>query len=293
MKADTTEKATRPDQHHTGLAISAIIPSLEGTAAWLRCPRCSLDLAATGELTLGCLNGHRFDANKRGYLNTVDSSRGILGDPRPILEARAAFLALGHYEPIAELIASGLPDTAPLSIVDSGCGTGYYLQSALDARPGATALALDVSAAAVAISVAATGASGVVADVWRPLPIRTGIADAVLCVFAPRNSAEFARVLSPGGRLLVITPRQNHLMELRDAGQVIGIQADKVDALDATLATDFTLLSRVRREYTRELDVAARTLVATMGPTGHHELERVTAGGQVTIAVDLSVYTAR
>lgn len=115
----------------------------------------------------------------------------------------------------------------------------------------------------------------------------------MLCVFAPRNSAEFARVLSPGGRLVVVTPRQNHLAELRDAGEVIGIQADKLDALDATLATDFMLEVRTSLEYTRDLDATARTLVATMGPSGHHVRERVTFGGTVTIAVDLSVYTPR
>ena len=49
-------------------------------------------------------------------------------------------------------------------------------------------------------------AAAVVCDVWRGLPIADGCADLVLDVFAPRNGAEFARVLRPGGTLVVVTP---------------------------------------------------------------------------------------
>ena len=256
-----------------------------------------------GALTLGCDSGHRFDLNKRGYLSTIDKSRGIAGDSKEILRARADFLALGHYAPIAELIDECLPHSpAPgepgLRILDSGCGTGYYLAHLLAERPGSTALALDASADAVAMAVAATAgegepASGLVADVWQPSAVRDAAADVVLCVFAPRNTAEFARVLTPGGRLVVVTPRENHLEQLRATGEVIGIQPDKLAALDAGLSASFDLVDRQSVIYQRELDVSARTLVAAMGPSGHHERETPTTGGVITIAVDVSVYAPR
>ena len=55
---------------------------------------------------------------------------------------------------------------------------------------------------------AGTGTGGeavaaVVADTWDGLPLADGCVDLVQVVFAPRNPSEFARVLRPGGTLVV------------------------------------------------------------------------------------------
>jgi 23S rRNA (guanine745-N1)-methyltransferase len=271
-----------------------LIPdSTEPLARWLSCPRCGERLAASGRLVLVCANGHSFDINKRGYLTTLDRSAGITGDTRAILDARAAFLASGAYSPIADLVDSLVPRQPGVAILDSGCGTGYYLHRLLHGRPDAVALALDASTDAVALTVAATGAAGLVADVWKPLPVRQGAADVVLCVFAPRNAGEFARMLAPGGRLVVVTPQHEHLHELRERGAVIGIQDDKLEKLDASLAAQFTLASRESLRYSIEVDEPGAALLAGMGPAGHHAaLDRASDGyaGSVTVAVDASVY---
>ena len=264
--------------------------TLAELASWLRCPRCFSPLEPHTALVLGCVNGHRFDANKRGYLNALDPSRGVVGDTATILAARADFLALGHYSPIADAVADRLSPGA--RVVDSGCGTGYYLGRVLERTAGSTALALDASVAAVASTTRSTGAPGLVADVWRDLPIRDARADVITCVFAPRNPAEFARVLAPAGRLIVVTPAPNHLAQLRDRGDMIGIQDDKLQHLDAALSPLFALEDRQPLERTVSLDAAAQGLVAGMGPSGHH----ATAGRweteaiEVTIAVDVSVF---
>ena len=49
----------------------------------------------------------------------------------------------------------------------------------------------------------ASRAAAVVADSWARLPVRDGVLDRVLVVFAPRNGPEIARVLRPEGRLVV------------------------------------------------------------------------------------------
>jgi len=264
-------------------------------AGWLRCPRCGTDLEPHGALSLACAAGHHFDANRRGYLNTLDASRGILGDTRPILLARDAFLARGHYRPIADALVSALPDRGDTSILDSGCGTGYYLRHMLGARPGASGLALDASAAAVTLAVSASGSPGLVADVWRELAIRSHRADVITCVFAPRNAAEFARVLRPGGRLVVVTPSPGHLAELRAEGRLLGMQEDKLGQLDASLDGLFALERRESLDYPVRLSPAEADLVAAMGPSGHHELGAAPTTGDrdVRVAVDLSVFSAR
>jgi 23S rRNA (guanine745-N1)-methyltransferase len=240
-----------------------------------------------------CSSGHSFDANKRGYLNLVDRTRGITGDTREILEARDAFLRAGHYSPVAGVITDMLPDDAGRSILDSGCGTGYYLARVLESRPDWEPLALDVSADAVAMAVRATGSAGVVSDVWRPLPVRDARADVVLCVFAPRNPDEFARVLRTEGRLVVVTPAPSHLVQLRDSGRLIGMQPDKLGHLDATLEERFTLLDRRSLEYDVELGDSDIQNLAGMGPSGHHAGLDAPQASTVTVAVDVSVYGPR
>jgi 23S rRNA (guanine745-N1)-methyltransferase len=269
------------------------LPSLEPLARWFRCPRCGEALTAIGGLVCGCANGHRFDANKRGYLSLLASTR-FTGDSPAILDARAAFLALGHYERIADAVANAVP-AAAASVIDSGCGTGYYLGAVRSTHPGIDALALDVSPAAVARTVAATGAAGLVADVWSPLPLRDAVTDAITCVFAPRNAPEFARVLTPGGTLVVVTPREEHLQQLRATGRVLQIQQDKLAAVDSALLGQFALSDRAALSYVVSLDVEAQSLVAGMGPAGHHPERATAAAGvlEVTVAVDVSVYTAR
>ena len=240
---------------------------------------------------LGCESGHRFDANKRGYLNLIDAGKGIAGDPRELLEARSRFLETGHFLPIADAVANSLPTTSPLSVLDSGAGSGYYLRHVISRSPASVdSLASDASQAAVAMTVAATGSSGLVADVWRPSPVRDSRADAILCVFAPRNPPEFARILRPGGRLVVVTPTEAHLQELRAAGLVIAMQDDKRDRLDAALAPHFDLLDRTALDYTVELDPAVAQDLTAMGPSGHHEPGGVWPGGSVTVSVDCSVF---
>ena len=244
-------------------------------------------------LVLGCANGHRFDANRRGFLTTLDGSKGISGDPRELLEPRAAFLSRGHYQPIADAVAAALPTTPSLAVLDSGTGTGFYLADVLSRDSTRTALAVDASTAAVAMSVAATGSPGLVADVWQPSPVRDQRADVILCVFAPRNAPEFARILRTGGSLVVVTPGPRHLAQLRSAGLVIGMQAEKRQRLDSGLEGHFRLSARQELAYEVELDAVAAELLTTMGPSGHHDVPGSWPGGSVTVAVDVSTFTKR
>ena len=255
---------------------------------------CGQPLAALDDLVLGCPEGHRFDVNKRGYLSVIDAAKGIAGDPRELLEARARFLALGHYTPIADAVAAALPTASPLAILDSGAGTGYYLRQVLSRSPAPhDALASDASPAAVTMSLAATGSAGLVADVWRPSPVRDARADVVLCIFAPRNPAEFARILRPGGLLVIVTPTERHLSELRAAGLLMGMQPAKRERLDAALDPLFLLRQREETRYRIELSPAEAHDLTSMGPSGHHAVAGTWAGGDVTVSVECSVFVPR
>ncbi len=75
----------------------------------------------------------------------------------------------------------------------------------------------------------------VVADTWAGLPVRDGAVDRVLVVFAPRNGAETARVLAPGGRLVVVTPAADHLAELVGPLGLLSVDPAKAERLAGSL----------------------------------------------------------
>jgi 23S rRNA (guanine745-N1)-methyltransferase len=261
---------------------------LASLCRWVGCPRCGSTLRPSGTLSVACAHGHSFDVNKRGYLTVLDGRSGIHGDTAEILDARDAFLARGHYAPIADAIVGHLRVGA-LDIADFGCGTGYYLTQSLVARPNSSGLAIDASASAVARAVRATQQPGLVADTWAVSPVLTDSADVILCVFAPRNAAEFSRVLRADGRLIVVTPGERHLEQLRDAGHLIGIQPEKTRRLDETLSTHFALETRATVATELALSPAEVDELTRMGPSGHHAAAALPIAAITPVSVDVTV----
>jgi len=194
-----------------------------------------------------------------------------------MVTARAEFLAGGYYDPILRAVGAEVPGDAAF-VVDAGAGTGHYLGAALAYAPQAIGLALDVSVAAVRRAVRVSPRAGaVVADVWRSLPVRDGVADVVLNVFAPRNPGEFRRVLRSRGRLVIVTPYENHLSELTTALGLLTVELNKLDRLDGSLAPHFTLEQRLGVTGQLSLSHAVARLVVAMGPSAHHVDEAMVA----------------
>jgi 23S rRNA (guanine745-N1)-methyltransferase len=245
--------------------------TLSTLSVWLRCPICFLPLEPRPPLALTCASGHSYDANRRGYVTLLSPKTRVVGDDAAMLDARGAFLAAGHYRAIAEAASALLPADPAQRILDAGCGTGYYLRRALEDRPDAAALALDLSPAAVARAVRGEDrVDGLVADVWAPLPIRNGAATAILNVFAPRNPEEFWRALEPGGALIVVVPDGDHLGELRERGLVLGVQEEKRERLLSALSPRFALEHEKPVRSTLSLSPDAVDALIGMGPSAHH-----------------------
>ena len=155
-------------------------------------------------------------------------------------------------------------------MLDAGTGTGHYLRALLAAVP-ASAIGLDISKFALRRAARMNpDAVNLVSDVWQPLPVADAAVDVVTVVFAPRNAAEFARVLRPGGRLIVVTPRSGHLAEVAGQTGMLGIEPAKEERLAASLEAQFD--SRSTRELDLELGLEPADVgnLALMGPAGHH-----------------------
>lgn len=261
-------------------------------ASWLRCPVCGQDLEPVDRLTLGCPAGHRHDVNKRGYVSLLGGGSKFVGDTAEMLDARDTVLEGGAYEPIARAVADTL---APVErVLDAGAGTGYYLRAVLAGSPGAVGLAMDLSPAAVARAVRSSpDVDGLVADTWRPLPVRSQSVDAVLDVFAPRNLPEFHRVLRPAGTLAVVVPRADHLASLRAEGTMLDIPSDKAEDVIVAAEPLYAPLAREHVSYELALDDALRAALAGMGPSARHAAAAPADAAATTVSVDVLTFTPR
>lgn len=238
---------------------------------------------------VGCERGHRFDRARQGYIHLGTGRKLPDGDTADMVAARVSFLEAGHYEPLRTAIAEAVPEDARL-IVDVGAGPGYYLTAALDKAPNASGLAIDVSKAALKRA-ARTRAEAVLADAWAELPLRDGSVDVLLNVFAPRNGAEFARVLTKDGVLVVVTPNADHLRELREAYGLLEVDPAKDERVAQTLKAFQLTASRDLRWPMRLSEHETRALVG-MGPNAFHT-QLPTAAAETTASVRVATYVER
>ena len=266
---------------------------IDGALPYLRCPVCGQFLVRS-ERALRCPAGHSFDMAKQGYADLTAGRMPHVGDTAEMVADRVDFLTAGHYHFIADELAGlagGLPGGG--LVVDAGTGTGDYLARVLAAVPAAVGIGLDVSKPALRRAARAhPRGAAVLADLWRPLPIVDAAASLVLNVFAPRNGAEFHRVLRPDGLLVVVTPAPDHLGELIAAHGLIQVDPDKAARVSEALGAYFTVRSTVSRRQSLKLTAAeARTLIG-MTPSARHvpPAEMPTGPVTVTAAVDITAY---
>ena len=266
---------------------------IDGALPYLRCPVCRQPLGRV-ERTLRCPAGHSFDMARQGYADLTAGRMPHVGDTAAMVADRDAFLSAGHYDFIAGALAAAVGPAAGL-IVDAGTGTGHYLARVLDAAPEATGLGLDVSKPALRRAARAhPRAAAVLADLWRPLPLADASAAVVLDVFAPRNGAEFRRVLRPDGVLVVVTPAADHLVELIAAYGLLQVDPAKAARVEEALGEHFTAgpADTLRRSL-RLTATEAATLIG-MTPSARHVPDAL-PGTDVTVtaAVEISAYHPR
>ncbi|MER7415410.1 putative RNA methyltransferase [Micromonospora peucetia] len=279
----------------------------------LRCPVCAeplAEVAAGGAHALRCPRRHSFDVARQGYVNLLAGRAPHVGDTAEMVAARTDFLSAGHYDLISAALATAATRAVehfvearavgayPL-VVDAGAGTGRHLAAVLAALPDAAGLALDVSKPALRRAARAhPRAAAALADTWQRLPLADAGTAVLLNVFAPRNGAEFHRVLDPAGSLLVVTPAEDHLTELVGALGLLRVDPAKADRVAESLGGHFTpSTSTVHRRELALTGPEVATLVG-MGPSAWHTdpaglAARVAALAEpvrVTVAVRLTVW---
>ncbi|MEU6098291.1 putative RNA methyltransferase [Streptomyces sp. NPDC047079] len=277
-------------------------PALELSLDLLRCPTCRTFRLHPDRGALRCPAGHTFDIARQGYAGLLTGTRATSGDDAAMVHARARFLTTGAYGPIRKVVARLAADSVPeqATVLDVGCGTGYYLAGVLDQLPDARGLGLDTSVRALRSAARAHDRAAAVAwDVFRPFPLASGVADVVLDVFAPRNPVEFHRVLRPTGRLIVVRPTGRHLAELRGRFPgTVTIDPAKEQRLHRALDPFFEAAVTEEMEYPATLARWEALDLVAMTPSARHVSRADLANDgplpdQVTVSVLATAYQPR
>ena len=220
-----------------------------------------------------CPRGHSFDVARSGYINLLQPqerrSRNP-GDSADAVAARRRFLDRGHAAPLLDAIRAMLAAHPALratlspgrgqgegTVLDAGCGDGYYLGSL---APGGSGI--DISTAAIELAAKRyPDHEWIVANADRFIPYADASFDLILSITGRMNPSEFRRV----GRefLFVAVPAPDDLIELRgDGGR------DRVQRTIETFADSFELVKRDRAMTIAQLDAddARDVLAATYRP---------------------------
>lgn len=279
----------------------------DGCAGVLICPVCGEPLAGDGR-TLRCPRGHSFDRAREGYYHLLPAGHGrskIRGDTREMVRARRRFLERGHYAPLAQAIRERVSRERASTVLEVGCGAGYYIGGvARDAGEwpapdsGRSFIGVDVSKEAVRLAARTyRDVCFLVNDVKRRLTVADGSVDVLLDIFAPRNPAEFARVVRPGGLLVVVIPRPDHLSELRERLPLLGIEPEKKARALQQFGAAFHLEAEVVVEYRRVLEPADVLDLVGMTPSAWHvdaeALAAVEGWGPVPVTIGVDVLLFR
>lgn len=234
------------------------------------------------ETRLVSASGHSYDVARQGYV-TLAGGGGLRfsGDDAAMIKARDTFLSQGFYAPFVEAVThgvhdalddAGVADEASPVICEIGAGTGYYLAHTLDAVDGSRGVGIDVSVpAAKRLCTSHQRVGAVVADAWSRLPLKDSSVDAITVIFAPRNASEFARVLTPGGQVVVLTATTGHLSELREPLGIIDVERGKVERMIAQAEGHLELVGTPHLvEFAIHLDQAAIGAQIAMSPSARH-----------------------
>lgn len=191
-----------------------------------QCPLCSCELIKETQ-RFRCENNHQFDIAKEGYVNLVPANKKrskVPGDSTEMMQARRRFLNHGHYDPlrafVAKLAHEHVSPSSPITLLDIGCGEGYYTSYFQDSlaqfNSDISVFGLDISRVAVRYAAKRYPHCHFSVASSQHLPFLDHSLDAVIRIYAPCNPLELNRCVKDNGILITVTPAGRHLYQLRE-----------------------------------------------------------------------------
>jgi 23S rRNA (guanine745-N1)-methyltransferase len=251
---------------------------------------CRAPLESHGRRLL-CANHHSFDVARSGYVNLLqpqDRRSKTPGDTPEAVQARRRFFERGFATPIVEAIVHALPLVEGDALLDAGCGEGHHL-AAFRRAYGVDAWGVDISVPAIELAARRhRDCHWIVANADRFLPFADQSFAAITSITARMNAQEFHRILAPGGKLMVVLPGADDLLELREAVLGEGLERDRVARTVDAFAPLFALERHEHIRHVARLDRAAMMDVMSSSYRGLRTRERERLEALATMDVTLS-----
>ncbi|VOC11768.1 23S_rRNA m1G745 methyltransferase [Streptococcus pneumoniae] len=243
------------------------------SATAFACPICQENLALL-ETSFKCYNRHSFDLAKFGYVNLAPQIKQSANYDKDNFQNRQQILEAGFYQAIldavSDLLASSKTST---TVLDIGCGEGFYSRKLQERHPDKTFYAFDISKDSVQIAAKSEpnwAVNWFVGDLAR-LPIKDASMDILLDIFSPANYGEFRRVLSKDGILIKVIPTKNHLKEIRQKvqDQLTNKEYSNQD-IKEHFQEHFTILSSQTASLTKTITAEQLQALLSMTPLLFH-----------------------
>lgn len=255
------------------------------------CPVCQQALHCSAN-TFQCDNNHSFDRHKKGYVNLLMSHHKNSkepGDNVEMVKGRREFLQSGHYQAFADAIITLTKECQnrldkEMSILDAGCGEGFYTEQIQQATNSHQVYGLDISKPAIIAAADNKSVEWCVASSSRP-PYKEACFDLVVSIFSRVEREAFLQILKPKGYIIYAGPGDEHLHALR---KVIYNQVNEysTEKHQQYFGDDFELVKEVSIQVPINLDTQTSiTQLLNMTPHAH----RVSQAGRKRLNNTLSL----
>lgn len=243
------------------------------SATAFACPVCQENLTLV-ESSLKCNNRHSFDLAKFGYVNLAPQIKQSANYDKENFQNRQEILESGFYQAILDALSTMLSSLeTSQTVLDIGCGEGFYSRKLQESHSDKTFYAFDISKDSVQIAAKSEpnwAVNWFVGDLAR-LPIKDTSMDILLDIFSPANYGEFQRVLSKDGILIKVIPTENHLKEIR---QIVQDQLTKKDYSNQDIKEHFqehfSVQSSQIASLTKPITAEQRQALLSMTPLLFH-----------------------
>ena len=243
------------------------------SATAFACPICQENLTLV-ESSLKCNNRHSFDLAKFGYVNLAPQIKQSTNYDKENFQNRQQILEAGFYQAILDAVSDLLASSkTTTTILDIGCGEGFYSRKLQESHSKKTFYAFDISKDSVQIAAKSEpnwAVNWFVGDLSR-LPLQDASMDILLDLFSPANYGEFRRVLSKDGILIKVIPTKNHLKEIR---QKVQDQLTNKDYSNQDIKNhfqnNFTILSSKTASLTKPITAEQLQALLSMTPLLFH-----------------------
>ncbi|HGZ4083028.1 TPA: putative RNA methyltransferase [Streptococcus pneumoniae] len=243
------------------------------SATAFACPICQENLTLL-ETNFKCCNRHSFDLAKFGYVNLAPQIKQSANYDKKNFQSRQQILEAGFYQAILDAVSDLLASSkTTTTILDIGCGEGFYSRKLQESHSEKTFYAFDISKDSVQIVAKSEpnwAVNWFVGDLAR-LPIKDANMDILLDIFSPANYGEFRRVLSKDGILIKVIPTENHLKEIRQRvqDQLTNKEYSNQD-IKEHFQEHFTILSSQTASLTKTITAEQLQALLSMTPLLFH-----------------------